>query len=224
MLKSGIDQAALIDMFAQAGVKGGEQLRKTVSEATLAALQGRELTLRNIRGVLESVTQAASAGALKNAMPGVDAQALLDNAVAGMDAALMKAVQANRAALQQLVNQGADLREKHLKKALSDLEKMEDTFIGALTKASGGAGDQINKLWGPVLEKMRAGGTASGAQAAVTAEQFIGQMQAAVRDSRAAGLRAAQALAESYAALVSGVLIGMSDALDQGGRGKAAKK
>lgn len=224
MLKSGIDQAALIDMFAQAGVKGGEQLRKTVSEATLAALQGRELTLKNIRGVLQSVTQAASSGVLKNAMPGVDPQGLLDNAVAGMDAALMKAVQANRAALQQLVNQGADLREKHLKKALADLEKMEDTFVGALTQATGGAGDQIGKLWAPVLEKMRAGGTASGAQAAVTAEQFIGQMQTAVRDSRAAGLRAAQALAESYAALVSGVLIGMSDAFDQGGRGKTAKK
>lgn len=224
MLKSGIDQSALIDMFAQAGVKGGEQLRKTVSEVTLAALQGRELTLKNIRGVLQSVTQAASSGVLKNTMPGVDAQGLLDNAVAGMDAALMKAVQANRAALQQLVNQGADLREKHLKKALSDLEKMEDNFIGALTKATGGAGDQINQLWAPVLEKMRAGGTASGAQAAVTAEQFIAQMHTAVRDSRAAGLRAAQALAESYAALVSGVLIGMSDALDQGGRGKTARK
>ena len=50
MLKSGIDQAAMIDMFAQAGAKGGEQLRKTVGDATLAALQGRELTLKNIRG------------------------------------------------------------------------------------------------------------------------------------------------------------------------------
>ena len=224
MLKSGIDQAALIDLFAQAGVKGGEQLRKGVAESTLAALQGRELTLKNIRGVLLSVTQAASAGAMKNVMPGVDAQALLDNAVAGMDAALMKAVQANRAALQQLVNQGADLREKHLKKALADLDKMEDTFIGALTQATGTAGEQINKLWAPVLEKMRAGGTASGAQAAQTAEQFIGQMHSAVRDSRAAGLRAAHALAESYAALVSGVLIGMSDALGQGGQTKTGKK
>jgi hypothetical protein len=222
-MKSGIDQAALIDMFAQASAKGSEQLRKTVADATLAALQGRELTLKNIRGVLQSVTQAASTGAAKNVMPGVDVEALLDNAVAGMDTALLKAVQANRAALQQLVNQGADLREKHLKKALADLDKMEDTFIGALTKATGAAGDQISRQWAPVLDKMRAGGTASGTQAAVTAEQFIGQMHSAVRDSRAAGMRAAQTLAESYAALVSGVLIGMSDALGQGGSTKGKK-
>ena len=106
MLKSGIDQSAMIDMFAQASAKGSEQLRKTVAEATLAALQGRELTLKNIRGVLQSVTQAASTGAAKNVMPGVDVEGLLDNAVAGMDTALLKAVEANRAALQQLVNLG----------------------------------------------------------------------------------------------------------------------
>ena len=48
-------------------------------------------------------------------------------------------------------------------------------------------------------------------------------MQAAMRDSRTAGLKAAQALAQSYTALVSGVLIGMSDALQQGGSKAAAK-
>jgi uncharacterized protein (DUF2062 family) len=224
MLKSGIDQSALIDMFAQASAQGSEQLRTTVTNATLAALQGREMSLKNVRSVLQSVAQAASMGAAKNMMPGVDVESLIDNAVAGMDSALLKAVQANRAALQQLVNQGADLREKHLKKALADLEKMEDTFIGALTKATGSAGEQINQQWAPVLEKMRAGGTLSGAQASMTAEDFLGQMQTAVRDTRAAGLRAAQTLAESYTALVSGVLIGMTDALEQGPAGKSRKK
>jgi hypothetical protein len=199
MLKSGIDQSALIDMFAQASAKGSEQLRTTVAWATLAALQGREMTLKNMRGVLQSVTQAASMGAAKNPMPGVDIESLLENAVAGMDSALLKAVQANRAALQQLTNQGADLREKHLKKALGDLEKMEDTFIGALTKATGTAGEQINQQWAPVLERMRAGGTLSGAQASITAEQFLGQMQTAVRDGRAAGLRAVQVTPRSSA-------------------------
>ena len=63
MDKSGIDQDAIIAAFAQASARQGETLRKTVSEATLKALQGRELTVENIRKVLKSVTQAASAGA-----------------------------------------------------------------------------------------------------------------------------------------------------------------
>ncbi len=226
MLKSGIDQDKIIEMFATASASGTDQVRKGVQQATLAALQGRELSLKNIRSVLKTVAQAASAGAAQNKLPGVDVEALLDQAVAGMDAALLKAVDANRVALQQLVNQGADLREKHLKKALSDLEAMEDSFIGALKKAADAAGTQVASQWAPVLEKMQAGGTLSGAKAATTAEQFVQQMHTAMRDSRAAGLKAAQTLAESYAALVSGVLIGMSDALTQGGsaKPKAAKK
>ncbi|MGD9833015.1 MAG: DUF6781 family protein [Piscinibacter sp.] len=109
---------------------------------------------------------------------------------------------------------------------MSDLEAMEDSFIGALKKAADAAGTQVASQWAPVLEKMQAGGTLSGAKAATTAEQFVQQMHTAMRDSRAAGLKAAQTLAESYAALVSGVLIGMSDALTQGGaaKPKAGKK
>ena len=66
MIKSGIDQDAMIDMFSQATTQQGEALRKAVSEATLKALQGRELTLKNIRGVLKTVTEAASTGAARH--------------------------------------------------------------------------------------------------------------------------------------------------------------
>ena len=47
-------------------------------------------------------------------------------------------------------------------------------------------------------------------------------LQTAIRESRAAGFKAAQALAQSYTALVSGVLMGMSDALRSGGQEAAA--
>ncbi|MDO8251472.1 MAG: hypothetical protein Q7T78_17375, partial [Rhodoferax sp.] len=66
MIKSGIDQDALVTMFAQATAQQGEALRKAVSDATLKALQGRELTVENIRKVLKTVTEAASTGAAQN--------------------------------------------------------------------------------------------------------------------------------------------------------------
>jgi hypothetical protein len=187
-----------------------------VSDATLASLQGRELTLKNIRAALKAVTEAASAGAAKNLTGGVDAEALLDQAVAGMDQAMLKAVEANRVALGQLVSQGADLREKHLKKALDDLDKFEDTMFATIKKATAGVEGPMAGAWNQVLEKMQAGGTLSGAQASTTAEQLTAQMQDAMRTTRAASMRAAQAMAESYTAMVSGVLLGMSDALQAG--------
>ena len=100
MTKPAFDADALISMFESASARGSAKLREGVEQATLAALQGRELTLKNIRGALEGVTQAVSQGAAKN-VAGIDAASLLDKAVMGMDDALLKAVQANRAALQQ---------------------------------------------------------------------------------------------------------------------------
>lgn len=227
-MKSAFDQNALIEMFASASAKGGDQLRQAVYQATLGALQGRELSLKNIREVLKTVTQAASKGLSQNpAGLDVDAESLLDKAVAGMDDALLKAVEANRVALQSFVDQGVGLQEKTIKKAVGDLEKMEDTFIEVVKKAADAAGSQVSAQWAPVLERLQAGGTLSGAQASTTAEQMVTQMHTAMRDTRAAGIKAAQALAESYTALVSGVLIGMSDAMQQGGaatKGAKAKR
>lgn len=228
MAKPLFDAAALIDLFQNATARQGEQLRKASGEATLAALQGRELTLKNIRAALKSVAEAASMGAAKNPLAvggNFDTEALLDKAVAGMDDALLKAVEANRTALGTLAAQGADLRDKHLSKALDDLDKMEDAMFAAVRKTAAGAGAPLAGAWGAVLEKMQAGGTLSGAQATATSEQFAQQMQEAMRSSRAASMRAAQALAESYTAVVSGVLMGMSDALQSAGqRQKASRK
>jgi hypothetical protein len=140
MAKSMFDAEALISSFESANAQQSQQLRKAVSDATMAALQGRELTLRNIRSTLKSVSDAAGTGAAKNTMAGVDVETLLDTAVAGMDDALLKAVDANRVALQQLAAQGADLRDKHLKKAIADLDRFEDTLIESIRKSAGGAG------------------------------------------------------------------------------------
>lgn len=216
MMKAGIDQEALVDMFSQATAKQGETLRKAVSDATLKALQGRELTMQNIRSVLKTVTQAASTGLAQNASPGVDVEGMLEKAFAGMDAALLKAVEANRRALQQFVDHGVDLQGKQLKTAMSDLEKMEDVFIATVTKAAQSAGDQMQGPWEHVLDAMKLKGTATGNQASTTVTQLMEQTRTALRDSRAAGVKAAQALAQSYSALVSGVLIGITEGMQQG--------
>jgi hypothetical protein len=69
---------------------------------------------------------------------------------------------------------------------------------------------------------MKMKGTDTGGQAASAVEQLMAQTQAALRDSRSAGLRTAQALMDGYSAMVSGVLIGMSEGLQQGSASTAA--
>jgi len=215
ILKNGIDQAALIDKFTDATAKQGEALRKAVHEATLKGLQGRELTLANIRQVLGTVTKAASAGAAGSKLPAPDVEALLAKAFAGMDGALEQAVVANQRALQQLVDQGVSLRETQLKKALAGIEKMEDTLFASVRKAAPADGP-----WTGVFQAMQGKTTGTGARATVALEQLMEDTQKNLRDGRAMSLRATQAMLDSYATLASGVLIGMSEALKQGGAAK----
>jgi hypothetical protein len=216
MTKHGIDQEALIEQFSATSAKQGDAIRKAVGDATLKALQGRELTLANIRQVLNTVAKAASAGAAKSALAPTDVEALLAKAVAGMDAALEKAVQANRKALQQMVDHGADLRETQVKKALADIEKLEDTLFAALRKAADGAQASLEGPWAGVLKATMGKGTGTGTAATATVSQLMESVQQNLRDGRALGLRASKAMLDSYSTLVSGVLIGMSDALQQG--------
>ena len=215
MMKAGIDQDALVKMFSDAGARQGEALRQAVSTATLRALQGRELTLDNIGKVVKSVAGAATLGASRNSGSPVDVQAMLGKALAGIDSALLQAVEANRKALEQFVGSGMTLREKPLKEALANVEKMEDTFFAAIAKASKSAGP-LQGTWDQALGAMKMKGSETGAQAALTVETLLAQTQTMLRDSRASGMHAAQAMLDSYAAMVSGVLIGMSEGLREG--------
>jgi hypothetical protein len=213
MFKHGIDQEALISQFSQAGAKQGDALREAVNTATLQALQGRALTLTHIRQVLGTVTQAASAGAAANPLGGVDLEGLLAKAFAGMDAALVQAVQANRKALQQLVDQGVSLRETQVKKALADIEKMEDALFATVRKAATGAESTLQQPWAKVLGDAQGKATHTGAAASAALEQLLSSTQQGLRSSRTLGLQASKALLDSYSALASGVLIGLCDAL-----------
>ena len=140
---------------------------------------------------------------------------MLGKALAGIDSALLQAVEANRKALAQFVSHGVGLSEKPMKDALANLEKMEDAFFGAVAKASKGAGP-IQAPWEQALATFKMKGSETGTQATHTIEGLLAQAQTSLRDSRASGMRAAQAMLDSYNALVSGVLIGMSEGLQAG--------
>jgi len=216
------DADALISMFESASATQSARLQKAVTEATLTALRGRELTLTNIRSSLDAVAKAVTVGAAKNPLGSAGLETMLDKAVAGMDAALVQAVQANQTALRQFADRGVDLREKHLKKALDDLDKFDDLLIGAVKKAGAAAGPMAAP-WQQAMEKLQAGGSMSGLSAAKTVEEFADQMRTAMRSGRSASVRAATVLAESYAAMASGVLVGLSEALSPRSEAPAPK-
>lgn len=214
-----IDSDEMLKQMTAQAVAQGESLRATVRDLTLRALQSRELSLTQIKSVVKNVTEGVNIGALQGKL---DTDEAFGQALAGMDDALLKAVEASRIALAQITGD-REFRDSNLKKALNEIERLEDEFLDTVKKAAAGAGAQVKSQWAGVLADRMEMGTATGAQAMAMMEQYGDQVRAAARAQREAGFKAAHALAQNFHALASGVLIGLSEALDAGGRKPAAK-
>ena len=208
-----MDADEVLRSLAQESVKQGENLRVAVREVTLNALRGRELTVDQVKRVVKNVTEGVNLGA---ATGKVNADKVLGEALSGMDEAVLKVVQANHLALQQLSAQGQSLRDSHLKKALDDLERLEDEFLGAVKDATRKGSKQLRDQWSVVLSRTESAGTATQTQIEQTLEQFGDQMTKAVRQQRRIALKASEAMAENFATLASGILIGLTEGLQQG--------
>jgi hypothetical protein len=208
--------------LARESVKQGENLRTAVRELTLNALRGRELTLGEIKRVVRSVTEGVNLGAATSKM---DSEMVFGEALAGMDEAVLKAVQANHLALQQLSAQGQSLRDSHMKKALDDLERLEDEFLATVKDAAKKGSKQIKDQWASVLQQKTTAGTETAAQVEATLEQFGERMHEAMKQQRRTALKAAEAMTENFTTLASGILIGLTEGLQQGKRkpGEKAK-
>src|SRR5215207_1369104 len=138
-----MDADEVLKGLAQESVKQGENLRSAV----------RELTLDQIKRVVGAVTQGVNLGAASSKL---DPNQVLGEAFSGMDEAVLRAVQANHLALQQLPAQGQSLRDSQFKKALDDLERLEDEFIKTVKDATKKGNQQLRAQWASVLQQKEA--------------------------------------------------------------------
>jgi len=206
------DTDEILKQMASESVKQSENLRSTVRDLTLQALKTRELSLEQIKGVLKAVTEGVNLGAAK---PAVDAGRAIKDAVAGMDDAVAKAVHASHLALQQLASQGKELGDTHVKTALDELKRLEGEFVETIQKASEASMGPFKQQWTDALKHLKIAGSDTGANVAATLEEFSNRMWTTMHESRHASLKAAQTFAGNFAALTSGILIGLSEAMHQ---------
>jgi len=219
MTNTAMDVDQVLKSLASRSIKQGSNVRATVRDLTLKALQQRELTLDQIGKVLRSVTEGVTLGVAKRE---IKVEKALSDTVAGMDDALLKAVQASNVALHKLTGEGYDYEDSNLKQALNGLEKLEDEFLQSIAQAMDSASEKIKAPWDRVLEKIRLSGTTTGTQVASTIRDYAKRAQAAMRGQRETGFKTAHLLTQNFAILASGILIGMSEGL--GAKRDAAKR
>ena len=212
MNPSTINPDEMLKSMAAQAVKQHEQIRTTIRDLTLKTLQARDLSLEQINGVIRNITAGVNIGVGDK----TDTQQTLSDAFAGMDDALLKVVEANKLALQKLTDGGASFEESSVKKGLKELEAFEEKFLDGVKNAIQSSSDPIKQQWKSILDKIPRGGTETGAQVMETLNERAREAQVAVRSSREAGLKAMHTITQNYATLVSGVLIGLSEAFEQG--------
>jgi hypothetical protein len=216
-MKPAIDPNELLEKLAAKAVEQGDTLRQSVRDLTLKALSSREATLEQVNKVLQSVTAGVTQGA---AGATVEPAKLLKDALAGMDEAVMKVVEANQIALKKLTEQGTDFEQSQLKKRLDEVKSLESQFVTSVQKAAEGASAPIKAAWAPVLEQLKVSGTQTGAQAQQFAETFAQNMKQQMEASRETAFKAAHTLTQNYATVVSGILMGLSEAYKEKGARK----
>lgn len=221
MTNAAIESDEFLKKLASESTRRGKSLRAAVRDLTVRALQRRELTLEQIRNVLENVTVGVTLGVVDREM---NVEKVLSDALSGMDDALLKAVEASRVALERLGSAGQDYEDSYLKQALRDLEQFEDQMLQSVTKAADRAGGKFGAQWAKVLHQKRASGTGTGAKVAAVAQEYARRARTSLRAQRETGFKAAHLLAQNFATLASGVLIGMSEALEAQGAASARKR
>jgi Family of unknown function (DUF6781) len=213
MATAKIDPDEMLKSFAAEAVKGSAHVRATIRNLTLQALQARELSLKQIGSVVRNVTEGVNLGVADEKR---SVEKTLSSAFAGMDDALLKVVEANKVALERLTESGASFEQSGIKKGLKELEAFEEKFLEGVKAATRKASESTKEQWAAILKNVHPGETDSGARAAKTLEAYEHHAKAAIRSSRETGLKLMHSVTQNYATLVSGVLIGLSEAFEQG--------
>lgn len=199
---------------ASTSLEEGGDIRARVRDLTLRALQTRKLEAVEIREVVRAVSEGLSLGAEHRVG---DVKQALGAAVAGLDDALLKTAQAIHLALQELISEGKDFTDHDLGRALEDLKITEQAFLDTVGEVAAAAGGKIKREFTEVVEHARRNGTATSASVKETLGQLGTRLSATLQEGKASGRHAALTMGSRLAAVASGILAGMAEALRERG-------
>ncbi len=199
-----------IRQAASESVASGEGIRERVRELTLRVLQERRLDLHGTREVMRAMTEGISLGAQKR---GSDMREALSEAFAGMDQAVSKAAQASSLALQEMSSRGREFTDTELRQGLERMRAMESSLVDSLRDISRSTGGAVKTEWEHLSSHVQNAGTDTGRLVSRTVRDFSARMTNAMGEGAVAGMEAARVFGERFAAMASGILAGMSEAL-----------
>jgi hypothetical protein len=194
----------------EAASEGGD-LRERVRGLVLDAIMKRKADPKAIGSVMKSALEGLGEGYGAHAGNAGDS---LKTAVAGVDEAVGKSLYALRITLEESWDQGRRFAETDLRDAYDALRGLDDNLIGTLKETGAKSRGVLKDEFTHLSEHLVRNGTDTGSQlrdVLAALGRGLGQVAGdASRDARADAREAAGRLA----AVTSGVLRGLADALD----------
>jgi hypothetical protein len=191
-------------------VREGTDIRSKVHDITLFALQRHRFDRQGIRDVVRAVTEGLAQGAEKGR---TDVRQVLSEGIKGLDEAIVKSAEAGHGALKQLVTSGKDFSDNEIKQALANFRKLEDDFLSTVSHVADAANAKVQPELRAALHTARQNGTETGRRVAAGMGDFAQRFSAASLDAALTGLEVAGEFGARFAALASGILGGVADAL-----------
>lgn len=208
-----------ISAAARESMQQDEDIRIKVRDLTLRALQTRQLDVSGMREVVRAVGEGVSLGLEQRSG---EVRHALSAALSGLDDALAKAAQATDLALRELVSRGREFSADELRHALDDLRITEQAFLDTLSDVADAAGSRVGREFKDVVEHARRAGTDTAASVRLTLGEFGNRLDSTLHAGKSSSREAAHVVRDRLAALASGILGGMADALrrkEDAGRG-----
>jgi hypothetical protein len=191
-------------------ISQGTDIRSKVHDITLFALQRHRFDRQGIRDVVRAVTEGLAQGADKGR---TDIRHVLSEGLKGLDQAIVRSADASHTALKQIVTSGKDFSDNEIKGALANLRKLEDDFLSTVSQVADAASTKVQPELRAALHTARQNGTETGRRVAEGMGDFAQRFSAASLDAALTGIEAAGELGARVAALASGLLGGIADAL-----------
>jgi hypothetical protein len=191
-------------------VRQGTDIRARVKELTLLALQRQRFDRHGMRDVVRAVTEGAALGAERSR---TDMRLAMAEALKGLDQALRTSAEAGHAALKQLASGSKEFSDSEFKQALANMRKLEDDFLSTVGQVADAANERVQPGLREALRTARRSGTETGKQVALAMGDFTQKFSAASVDAAIAGLEAAGEFGARFAAVASGILGGLAEAL-----------
>jgi hypothetical protein len=219
-------QADLQDLreAVRKAVQAGGNLQVRIRGIMLSAFSEGHLDQARIRGVTRSVLEGVAAAAESG---GGQAAGIVQQAVAGVEDALLKVAEASRLAIQEASGRAAEFSRQDLGNAVDELASLEQLFLEIMGDIARHGTQTAASIFGDLLGHFRNSGTAFGSQVEEIAGELGRLLPQEGRNGMQAGMHMMQGAAERLAQIASGILAevgsGLQSGQGSGGKGKPDK-